>query len=235
MGQGDYDFFATTAHRSVAGPDVAAPGTHPGAQAPWPAGPGFIPGARDVVHAAPPGRARPWLLVAAVVALAALVAAIVVLRPHPRDDRPVVLPDTLGGLAVAPAIDQFIDRANWRGTTGDPAYGDHPYDGRVYGHIPGRPLVMVYLLVGRTGSSDLPDIRNTRAPFRTYGAVTCSRSFEYPDAPEGQKTVTNATRRVVCFRQRGTLTVSVLSEFADAATFEPQVAAMVDEAWDLNA
>jgi hypothetical protein len=174
------------------------------------------------------------LLIAGIlVASASLATLLVVVRPHPRDDRPVVLPDTLAGLTAAEPGLQFGQaadlRTQWRDT-----FGDHPFDARAFGGV--RPGPLVNLVVVRTDSRGEADLRLGRPPYTKFGDVSCTRTFQLPDSlvpGQDQPKPFHSDRILLCWRARTTLTVSVLVPTSPAG-YEQTAAQAVEEVWALE-
>lgn len=179
----------------------------------------------------PAPRARRWWLVAgAMVALLALVAAVVHLRRPPQDHRPVVLPDQIQGLALAPDVDQFA-APDWRDSLRE-KLGDMPFDGRRYGTIAEQLVVNVTVMRGT--SDEAGDARLGGEPYTTYGEVRCTHTMVLPAAANGgTEKVTTLTHWLLCVRTRDTLTVTVLV-LMGAEEWEEQAARAVDDVWALQ-
>ena len=197
----DSDFFAAMHSTTTSVPFVARPETASAASRRW----------------------WPVALLAAV-AVVALGAAALHLRPHSVDTRPVVLPATFDGLPPAPAAQQFAQSGDWR-TVVAPDYAGSAFDGRAYGTR--SPLRLLNVVVARTDGTDIGDVRLGAAPFVDYGDVRCTRTFQLPgQSPPDRPSDT----RLLCFRAERALTVSVLglsvTPDADAA-----IAAAVDDLW----
>ena len=180
----------------------------------------------------PAPRTRRWWLVAgAVVALRALVAAVVHLRRPPQDHRPVVLPDQIQGLALAPEADQFALNSDWRPEMRS-VLGDMPFDGRRYGSL--AEHLVVHVMVMRGTSDDAGDARLAGGSFTTYGDVRCTHTIVVPAMPNGEPArESTQAGRVLCLRTRDTLTVTLLV-LIGAEEWEEQAARAVDEVWALQ-
>ncbi len=180
--------------------------------------------------AAPRDRRR-WLLVAGLVALLALVVtAAVHLRRPPQDPRPVVLPDEVQGLALAPAADQFA-ASDWR-TSMQKVLGDMPLDGRRYGTLADHRVVNVVVMRGT--SDEAGDARLGSEPWTTYGEVRCTHTIVLPAlTPGASPQASSLPGRVLCVRSRDTLTVSAFV-LVGAEAWEQQAAGVVDEVWSLQ-
>jgi hypothetical protein len=180
-----------------------------------------------------PRRRSVVLIVAFLGVAAALVTALVVLRPHPRDDRPVVLPERLASLPAAETRFQFADGGDWR-TQLAKAFGDHPFDGRSFRGV--RPGPVMNLVVVRTDSREEADPGLGRAPYTKFGDVSCTHTFQLPGGVvQGQDRPKPFSRdwMLLCWRARETLTVSVLV-LASPPGYEQTAARAVDEVWALQ-
>jgi len=168
-----------------------------------------------------------------VVAAVLLAAGFVVLDRGPRDDRPVVLPDTFAGLSPATAQWQFADRGDWRSQLTD-TYGGHPFAGRAFAAA--QPKILVNLVVVRTDSRDKADPALGRPPFTQIGQVTCTHTFELGgDLPEGVEDPGPFRKdsMMLCWRARETLTVSAFVLIGGLG-LEQATARAVDEVWALQ-
>ncbi len=171
-------------------------------------------------------RPRWPLAVLCAVALVAVVATVVHLRPQPTDARPVVLPDTFAGWPVAPELQQFERDADWRARlTKD--YAGNAFDGRAYGTR--RPVQLLNVVVARTDGTGLGDVLMGVAPFTDHGDVRCTHTLRL----QGQSGPTQESPgMLLCFRAEARLTVSVLAIGQDAD--EARIASGVDDVWALQ-
>jgi hypothetical protein len=181
-----------------------------------------------------PARRRSILLVAGLVAVAvSLVTGFVLLRPHPHDDRRVLLPDTLVGLQAAETGLQFAQSGDWS-TQLAKTFGDHPFDGRAFGGVGPGPLVN--LVVVRTDSRSEADPGLGRPPYTKIGHVSCTNTFQLPDGKvpgDDHPKPLRIERMLLCWRARETLTVSVLVTVS-LPGYEQTAARAVDEVWALE-
>jgi hypothetical protein len=179
---------------------------------------------------APDRRHRALLISGVVAAVAVLCAGYVLLRDEPRDDRPVVMPDTL--VAQPEAEVQFAEYG-WR-TSMEEQWGDHPFDGRAFGSFQAR--VLMNLVVIRGDSRDEGDVGLGRPPYTQFGEVTCTHTFQFDaeSSPDGEDSEPyHSDRMLLCWRARDTLTVSVLLPLGGEG-FETAAAQAVDGVWALN-
>ena len=179
-------------------------------------------------------RRRSMLLVAGFLgAAASLAAGFVVLRPHPRDDRPVVLPATLAGLSAAQTGLQFGQAGDLHAQWAD-TFGEHPFDARAFGGL--RPGPLLNLVVVRTDSRGKADPGLGRPPYSSIGDVSCTRTFQFGDGVvpgQDRPKPFRSDRVLLCWRARDTLTVSVLVPNS-APGYEQTAAQAVDEVWALE-
>jgi hypothetical protein len=177
-------------------------------------------------------RRRPALLLVGLLgAAASLATGLLLLRPHPRDDRPVVLPDTLVGLSPAETRLQFAQGGDWR-TQLAQTFGDHPFDGRAFGGV--RPGPLVNLVVVRKDSRDEGDPGLGRPPYSKFGEVSCTHWFQLPDVlGQGESKPYRSDKMLLCWRASETLTVSVLMPLSPPG-YEQTAAQAVDEVWALE-
>lgn len=181
---------------------------------------------------APPDRSR-WLVAAAVgvVGVVVLGAVALHLRHPPLDRRPVVLPDQVAGLALAPADHQFATSADWRPEM-QKVLGDMVFDGRQYGTAAQRRIVNVMVMRGT--SDEAGDARLGAPPWTEYGEVRCTHALHLPAAANAPaRDVPASPDRILCVRTRDTLTVTAFM-LGGAEGWEQQAAQVVDEVWTLQ-
>ena len=82
----------------------------------------------EIPRQAPDRRRRVLLVAGFAAAVIVLCGGYVLLSPGPRDDRPVVLPDTL---AAQPMAEVQFAESGWRASM-EELFGDHPFDGRAF-------------------------------------------------------------------------------------------------------
>ena len=178
-----------------------------------------------------PARRHRTLLLAGLVVVALLCAGFMVLSSEPRDDRPVMLPDTLAGQPMAEQ--QFAEWPGWR-TSMEELFGDHPFDGRAFGNP--QSGVVMNLVVIRADSRDEVDAGLGRPPYTQIGEVSCTHTFQLDGefSPAGQAPEPYVSdSMLLCWRARDTLTVSVLVLIGSQG-YEQTAAQAVNEAWALQ-
>lgn len=164
-------------------------------------------------------RWRPWWLWVSAVVTVLAVAAVPVwwfgLRVDrgPLDARPVVLPETLLGLAVNDRFD-FGKEAGWRAGVGE-VYAGHAFDGRSFGgHKPDGRLAppMLNLVVVRGHFPDIGDASLGREPITRYGSVQCSHHFAGADITTNYELKEWSNQNhLICVRSEPQLTVSLFA------------------------
>lgn len=134
------------------------------------------------------------------------------------------LPDTLAGVAPAPAERDLAGRTAMEESDGTSA----EMTGRSYGGVPGTSPLLLNLLVtgGRTGLEIDMAADDTD---RQYGEVSCTQTLELvADQP-----AVVVDKNVLCWRTSRQLTVSLLVLGTDPS-FVPTAAAAVQQVWDLQ-
>lgn len=149
----------------------------------------------------------------------------------PKDTRPVVLPDTLGGLPISRYND--LEPGGLWYQNNLPVFGpDHAFGGRAYTAYDsaGSPIPPgMNLIVARGHFERAADLERAAKPYTRHGEVTCTNNIDTKIDGTGVQRMDNM---MVCWRISDSLTVSVFG-LGGQQTPEPLVAA-VNEAWALQ-
>ena len=197
----------------------------------------FVP-RPDEVGATPPlgglvSAANRRIAATAILACLLLVLAMTVVhRSRERADggsAPITLPETLGGFTRVPPEQDFGLNSDWAPNFRR-AVGSAAFAGRAYG--PGRtgagPRLSV--IAARTDLTDVGDERLGAEPHIQVGDVTCTQTFDYARGLGHDSNPVFDARKVLCWRNSRTLSVTLLALLAPDG-YVRQTAAATAEAW----